>query len=102
HDHDHDHHDEKAHAQPQEKNHDHDEHEHHDDHEQHETHKEQGSHGEFTVEYHYQCGQIDQLEQIETQWFSLFPSTEKVHANILTDTQQKAADLNSKNTTIKL
>ncbi|MCY9805883.1 DUF2796 domain-containing protein, partial [Vibrio scophthalmi] len=80
----------------QEKHHDHDEHNDHADHEEH------AGHGEFTVEYHYQCGEISQLKQIDTQWFSLFPSTEKVRANVLTDTEQKAVDLNAKNSTIKL
>ena len=89
HDHDahegHDHHDDK---------HDHDAHEGHDDHEGHD-HSE-GGHGEFTVEYHYDCSAINKLDSISTQWFSTFTNTESMTVNLLTDTKQVQQKLTPK------
>ncbi|NOH97079.1 DUF2796 domain-containing protein [Vibrio sp. 99-70-13A1] len=89
HDHDthegHEHHDDK---------HDHDAHEGHDDHKGHD-HSE-GGHGEFTVEYHYDCSAINKLDSISTQWFSTFTSTESMTVNLLTDTKQVQQKLTPK------
>ncbi|WP_162045482.1 zinc uptake protein ZrgA [Vibrio taketomensis] len=102
HDHDHDHHDDHQHHNHQEKHADHhDEHHGHEGLDDHADH-EKGGHGEFTIEYHYQCGDINKLNAIETTWFSQFPSTEKVHANVLTDTAQTAVELSPSSTEIKL
>ncbi|WP_117235830.1 zinc uptake protein ZrgA [Vibrio maerlii] len=95
----HDHHDDH-------KGHDHDEHDHQDDHkghdhDEHDHHDHEGSHGEFTAEYHFECGDASKLTQIDTQWFAKFPTTESIHANVLTDTVQTAAELNKNNTSIK-
>ncbi len=100
HDHDkHEHHDDHA-------EHDHDQHEHHDDHADHDKHghhdEHEGGHGEFTIEYHYDCSDISKLNVIETQWFQHFPSTESIRANILTDTKQAALDLRQGQTKIEL
>ncbi len=94
HDHDkHEHHDDHE-------GHDHDKHEHHDDHEGHD-HDHSDSHGEFSAEYHFECGNIENLQEISTQWFKEFPSTEGMSANVLTDTQQMAAKLDKNTTSIK-
>ncbi|MCW1889445.1 DUF2796 domain-containing protein [Vibrio chagasii] len=37
----------------------------------------EGGHGEFTVEYHYQCSDVAKLDTVNTQWFSKFSNTEK-------------------------
>lgn len=103
-DHDHEKHDHDKHDHDE---HDHEKHEHdnhgdeaHDDHADHEDHE--GGHGEFTIEYHYDCNDINKLSVIETQWFQHFPATESIRANILTDMKQAAVDLNQGNTKIKL
>ncbi|MCG6218209.1 zinc uptake protein ZrgA [Vibrio furnissii] len=102
HDHDHDQHDDHDHAQHQA----HDDHEHHDDHDHdhdhdgHDHHDHQ--HGSFTVQYQYHCDQIQELKQIDTHWFQLFPSTQKMDVNLLTDTQQTATELRPGQTRISL
>ncbi|AMG02921.1 zinc uptake protein ZrgA [Vibrio mimicus] len=100
HDHDkaHDHHHDEA-AHHNEK-HDHSEHDHkgHD----HEGHEHENEHGTFTVQYQFHCEAIEELKQIDTQWFQYFPSTEKIQANVLTEKQQSALQLNAKQTRINL
>ncbi|WP_159739538.1 zinc uptake protein ZrgA [Vibrio atypicus] len=102
-DHDHDeHHDHKGHD-----DHDHDEHHDHKghddhDHDEHHDHKAHSGHGEFTVEYHYQCGDITKLNAIETSWFKLFPATEALKVNLLTDEKQEALRLQPKQSVISL
>lgn len=86
HDHDHDHHDKDIH-------HDHDEHHHSDQH---------SAHGSFSVQYQYHCDDIAQLQQIDTQWFKLFPNTKSISANLLTDKAQSALELKENNTRISL
>ncbi|WP_336934477.1 zinc uptake protein ZrgA [Vibrio cholerae] len=81
-------HDHKAHDH---KGHDHEGH----DHDEHQ-------HGSFTAQYQFHCEAVDQLKQIDTQWFQYFPSTEKIQANMLTEKQQSALQLNAKQTLIKL
>ena len=71
---------------------DHAEHD-HGDHEGHD-HSE-GGHGEFTVEYHYQCSDVAKLDTISTQWFSKFSNTEKMTVNLLTDNAQVQEVLNA-------
>lgn len=85
HDHDHDQHDDHDH------DHDHDGHDHHDH-----------QHGSFTVQYQYHCDQIQELKQIDTHWFQLFPSTQKMDVNLLTETQQTATELRPGQTRISL
>ena len=89
-DHDHAEHDHDDHAE-----HDHDDHEGHDHHD-HEGHDHsEGGHGEFTVEYHYQCSDVAKLDTVSTQWFSKFSNTEKMTVNLLTDTAQVQEVLNA-------
>ena len=88
--HDHDDHKDHDHAE-----HDHDDHEGHDHHD-HEGHDHsEGGHGEFTVEYHYECSDVAKLDTVSTQWFSKFSNTEKITVNLLTDTAQVQEVLNA-------
>ncbi|MDH5896856.1 zinc uptake protein ZrgA [Vibrio splendidus] len=93
--HDHDDHEGHDHAE-----HDHDDHEGHDhaehDHDDHEGHDHsEGGHGEFTVEYHYQCSDIEKLDTVNTQWFSKFSNTKSMTVNLLTDSAQIQEVLNA-------
>ncbi|EEZ00945.1 predicted zinc-binding protein [Vibrio sp. RC586] len=87
--------------------HDHSEHDHaaHDhqghDHEG-DEHDDEHQHGTFTVQYQFHCEAINELKQIDTQWFQHFPSTEKIQTNVLTEKQQSALQLNAKQTRISL
>ncbi|KOO12959.1 zinc-binding protein, partial [Vibrio xuii] len=87
----HDHHDDHEH---------HDEHKGHDHHDDHEGHS--SSHGEFTVEYHFECSDITKLDEINTNWFSHFPNTESIKVNVLTDTKQAAMQLSKGESKISL
>ena len=97
---DHEGHDHAEHDHDDHKDHDHAEHD-HDDHEGHDHHDHEGhdhsegGHGEFTVEYHYQCSDVAKLDTISTQWFSKFSNTEKMTVNLLTDTAQVQEVLNA-------
>ncbi|KAA8669303.1 zinc uptake protein ZrgA [Vibrio gigantis] len=95
HDHDgHKGHDHAEHDHDDHKDHDHAEHD-HDDHD-HEGHDHSGGgHGEFTVEYRYQCSDVAELDTVSTQWFSKFSNTEKMTVNLLTDTAQVQEVLNA-------
>lgn len=62
----------------------------------------EGDHGEFTIEYHYQCDNLDALSSINTQWFSHFPATKSISVNLLTDRAQTALELSASNTEISL
>lgn len=98
--HDHEGHDHAEHDHDDHKDHDHAEHD-HDDHEGHDHHDHEGhehsegGHGEFTVEYHYQCSDVAKLDTVNTQWFSKFSNTEKMTVNLLTDTAQVQEVLNA-------
>ena len=92
----HDHHDDHEHHDDHKGHDHHDDHEHHDDHkghDHHDEHDDHGSHGEFTVEYHFECNDISKLTDIKTTWFSQFPTTESININVLTDTKQAALEL---------
>ncbi|MCG9546553.1 DUF2796 domain-containing protein [Vibrio sp. Isolate33] len=94
-DHDHAEHDHDDHKDHDHAEHDHDDHEGHDHHD-HEGHDHsEGGHGEFTVEYHYECSDVAKLDTVSTQWFSKFNNTEKMTVNLLTDTAQVQEVLNA-------
>ena len=99
-DHDHAEHDHDDHKGHDHAEHDHDDHEGHDhaehDHDDHEGHDHsEGGHGEFTVEYHYQCSDIEKLDTVNTQWFSKFSNTKSMTVNLLTDSAQIQEVLNT-------
>ncbi|RYU45219.1 DUF2796 domain-containing protein [Aliivibrio finisterrensis] len=79
--------------------HDHDSHDHDDD-SHHEEH--QSEHGEFTAQYEYHCETISELNQVETQWFTLFSHTKKITVQYLGDSGQKAATLTAKKAVLAL
>ncbi|WP_224214246.1 zinc uptake protein ZrgA [Vibrio metschnikovii] len=87
-------------------NHDHSDHAHHDhghDHKHdHKHHDHKHQHGEFTAQYHYQCENVGALTQINTEWFALFPSTEKMLVNLLTERTQTAVELTKQQTRLSL
>ena len=92
---DHDDHEGHDHAEGE-----HDDHEGHDhaehDHDNHKGHDHsEGGHGEFTVEYHYQCSDIEKLDTVNTQWFSKFSNTKSMTVNLLTDSAQIQEVLNA-------
>ncbi|MEZ8818956.1 DUF2796 domain-containing protein [Vibrio sp. 10N.222.54.A1] len=94
-DHDHAEHDHDDHKDHDHAEHDHDDHKDH-DHEGHDHHDHsEGGHGEFTVEYHYECSDVAKLDTVSTQWFSKFSNTEKMTVNLLTDTAQVQEVLNA-------
>jgi len=101
----HDHHDDHK-GHDDHEGHDHyDDHKGHDDHEGHDHHdhgEHASSHGEFTVEYHFECSDVAALDSIDTSWFSHFPTTESIKVNVLTDTKQAALQLNKDNHKISL
>lgn len=81
---------------------DHEGHDHHDDHAGHDHDHDHDGHGEFNIAYQFQCKDVSKLSEIDTAWFDLFPSTERVNVNLLTDKAQVAAELVKNNTVIKL
>lgn len=109
--HDHDKHDHEHHEGHDHDKHDHENHEGHDhdkhDHENHEGHDHDqhdhaaGGHGEFTIEYHYQCSNVAKLDTVETQWFSNFANTESMTVNLLTDRAQTQQKLTPSNTSFR-
>ncbi|MGR5252654.1 zinc uptake protein ZrgA [Vibrio astriarenae] len=90
HDHDDHNHDEHKHDHD---DHNHDEHKHDHDHDHDHNHDHHGGHGEFTVEYHFTCDNINNLTQLETSWLEKFEQTHKISVNILTDRVQGGATL---------
>ncbi|EJG1667119.1 zinc uptake protein ZrgA [Vibrio parahaemolyticus] len=96
----HEHHDHEGHDHDEHAHHDHDKHE-HDGHEGHD-HSEHSDHGEFTVQYRFNCAQVGELSHIQTDWFNQFPSTESVNVNLFTDTTQSATSLTKSNTQIAI
>ncbi|EKO3592869.1 DUF2796 domain-containing protein [Vibrio metschnikovii] len=83
-------------------NHDHSDHAHHDHGHDHKHHDHKHQHGEFTAQYHYQCENVGALTQINTEWFALFPSTEKMLVNLLTERTQTAVELTKQQTRLSL
>ncbi|MDA9557741.1 DUF2796 domain-containing protein [Vibrio sp.] len=99
HDHDkHDeHHDEHDHDKHDGHNdeHDHDKHdEHHDEHD-HDKH-EKSTHSAFTIEYHFECKSIKNVDEAQAVWFKSYPSTQKITVNIFTDNVQTSKTLTAK------
>ncbi|MGR5559043.1 zinc uptake protein ZrgA [Vibrio fortis] len=98
--HDHEGHDHDKHDHDDHEGHDHDKHDHH-DHEGHDHDHAAGGHGEFTIEYHYQCSNVAKLDTVETQWFSNFANTESITVNLLTDRAQTQQKLTPSNTSFR-
>lgn len=71
-----------------------DKHEHEDDAEHHEH---EDGHSEFHATYHFQCTAPAALTYIDVQLFKLFPATEEIDAQFISDKGQGAAELNANN-----
>ncbi|HBV76605.1 DUF2796 domain-containing protein [Vibrio sp.] len=69
--------------------------------EAHHDHDHDHQHGTFTLEYHFQCNNIQQLSSISTQWFTQFPSTQTIDINLLTDANQQHIELKNPSNTIQ-
>ncbi|MCQ1060919.1 DUF2796 domain-containing protein [Photobacterium sp. ZSDE20] len=74
--------------------HEHDSHDHDDHGHEHDSHN-HGAHGEFTAQYTYKCSDISQLTEVKTQWFTHFPTTERITVNTITEKGQKGGSLTS-------
>ena len=64
--------------------------------------EEDKKHGEFRVKYHFGCKDITEVTAIKTHWFTLFPDTETMKVNIVTDLIQKSDVLTLENSIILL
>ncbi|MGR5065282.1 zinc uptake protein ZrgA [Photobacterium sp. DNB22_13_2] len=73
---------------------DHDSHDHDDHGHDHDSH-DHGAHGEFSAQYTYKCSDINQLTEVKTQWFTHYPSTERITVNTITEKGQKGGSLTS-------
>lgn len=93
HDH-HDHHDHDDHDDHDEHD-DHSDHDHHDhnEHDDHSDHDHENGHGEFNVQYQFSCDKPENLNQIETTWFTQFGSSQAITLNLLTDQIQTSTKL---------
>lgn len=98
HENDHDAHDHDTHAHD---HHAHDEEHAHSGHD-HAEHHDDSAHGAFNIAYEYQCENVAKLSQIDTDWFKIFPATQAIHVNLLTDSAQLAVELKPAKTIIKL
>ncbi|WNJ96304.1 DUF2796 domain-containing protein [Vibrio ruber] len=107
HEDEHEHHDHAAHESEHHHDHDedadHNEEHHHDgDEHEHEHEHEHGTHTAFSIQYTYTCRDSGKLDHLSTQWFSHFPRTHEIHANVFTDRQQTAIKLNPDQTNVSL
>ena len=91
----------------------HDEHEEHGDHHSEHGHgeheeeahagEEEGEvHSEFMATYRFECAQPQQLQQINTNLFSTFPTLEEIEARVLTDSGQTAVELTPTQSSLSL
>ena len=83
----------KGHDDHDDHSHDHDDHGH--DHDDHDDHDDHGAHGEFSAQYTYKCSDINQLTEVKTQWFTHYPSTERITVSTITEKGQKGGTLTS-------
>lgn len=49
------------------------------------SHEMHDNHSEFSAQYHYDCQDIAALDELNTQWFSVFPTTQRLSVNSLTE-----------------
>ncbi|WP_067561394.1 DUF2796 domain-containing protein [Halofilum ochraceum] len=63
----------------------------HEEHEEHEEHAgSESAHSEIQARYRYECSAPAALERIQVRLFELFPATESIRVQMLTDTAQRA------------
>ncbi len=104
-DHHDDHHSEAKHHDDhhdEEKHHDHhDEEKHHDEHDDHHHEHEEGeAHSEFSVEYHFECDNIEKLKSLNVLLFEKFTSLEEVEVNLVSSDGQQRMELDKDTTEI--
>ncbi len=75
-------------------------HEHADEHDSHEHADE--AHSDFTAHYHFQCGEISQLNRIEIDLMKQFPATEQIEVQSISPKGQQKIDLTPGQNTIEL
>lgn len=63
---------------------------------------EHSSHSSFEIKYQFHCQAPSKLDEIDTSWFKLFPSTKAIAANYFTDKGQNATELSKSHTSINL
>jgi ABC-type Zn2+ transport system substrate-binding protein/surface adhesin len=71
---------------------------HEDGHEDHEGEHE--GHSDFAIHYQFNCNEPSSLKTLELQFFKLFPLTEEIDAQIVTDKRQFAAELSAQQPSI--
>ncbi len=91
-----------AHAQRIAVEHEAEHHEEHAEHEaEHDEHKDE-NHSEFQAKYAFECTQVNALKRIKTNLFTLFPSLQKIQAQIVTERGQTAHSLSASQPDIEL
>ncbi|MEI8609088.1 DUF2796 domain-containing protein [Enterovibrio sp. Hal110] len=98
-----DHKDHDDHGHDDHKDHDdhgHDDHKGHDHHD-HDDHKGEDGHGEFNVQYTFHCDNPENLTSVTTGWFKVFPQTEQIKVQSLTDSGVTATDMTASSNTFK-
>jgi ABC-type nickel/cobalt efflux system permease component RcnA len=81
----------------------HDGHKHEHAHEdKHEHAHEEETHSDFTSHYHYQCGDISRLGQIEIELFKRFPGTEVIEVQSISNKGQQKIDLTPGESSLEL
>ena len=68
------------------------------DHEAHEDDHE--GHSDFDIHYQFVCDNPDSLKAIELQFFKLFPLTQEIDAQVVTDKRQFAAELSAEQSSV--
>ncbi|WP_283132519.1 zinc uptake protein ZrgA [Enterovibrio norvegicus] len=98
-----DHKDHDDHGHDDHKDHDdhgHDDHKDHDHHD-HDDHEGEDGHGEFNVQYTFHCDNPENLTSVTTGWFKVFPQTEQIKVQSLTDSGVTATDMTASSNTFK-
>jgi ABC-type Zn2+ transport system substrate-binding protein/surface adhesin len=73
------------------------EHEHHDGHEREveEDHQHEEAHADIDATWRFSCEQPDMLDRISVRLFDVFPRTQRLQVQYITEKQQGAASLNA-------
>ena len=74
--------------------------EHEKEHEEHEA-GDEDSHADFDVSYLFSCSQPDQLHSLTVRLFKLFPATEELEVQLISDRGQKRAHLTPSNSSLE-
>ena len=74
----------------------------HGHHEEHGKEEHEDEHADFDASYVFQCKKPTALQSIEVKLFKLFPGTEELEVQLLTDKGQRALELTPSNPSISL